>query len=135
MARNTEKRGNREMHSVGPGDLEYGEKTEKLRKKMRHRHGLTWNMARNIEKHEKLEMHTVGPGDLEYGEKYSKIWKMRNAQVYDLETWIMARKVKYFENETQTLFDLEVCRETLKKVKNEKCTLQDLEYGEKHSKM
>ena len=42
----------------------------------------------------------------------------------------MARKLKNVENETQTLFKLN-WRETLKNGENEKCTLQDPEYGEK----
>ena len=42
----------------------------------------------------------------------------------------MARKLKIMENEKHPLDDMKN-DETLKKVKNEKCTLQDLEYGEK----
>ena len=42
----------------------------------------------------------------------------------------MARKLKIMENEKHPRDDLK-SDETLKNVKNEKCTLQDLEYGEK----
>ena len=42
----------------------------------------------------------------------------------------MARKLKIMENEKHPRDDLKN-DETLKNVKNEKCTLQDLEYGEK----
>ena len=42
----------------------------------------------------------------------------------------MARKLKIIENEKHPRDDLKN-DETLKNVKNEKCTLQDLEYGEK----
>ena len=45
-------------------------------------------------------------------------------------TWNMARKLKIIENEKHPRDDLKN-DETLKNVKNEKCTLQDLEYGEK----
>ena len=63
-------------------------------------------------------------------------------------TWNMVRKLKYMENETQTLFDLEYgkqhskmwkmrnahCRTwnmaiKLEKGKNEELTIKDLEYG------
>ena len=45
----------------------------------------------------------------------------------------MARKLKIMENEKHPLDDLKN-DEILKNVKNEKCTLQDLEYGEKSEK-
>ena len=48
------------MHILGPGIRGENRKTSK----MRHKHGLTWNMAINNQKGEKLEMHTVGPGVL-----------------------------------------------------------------------
>ena len=41
----------------------------------------------------------------------------------------MARKVKIMENEKHPLDDLKN-DEITAKVKNEKCTMQDLEYGE-----
>ena len=41
----------------------------------------------------------------------------------------MARKLKIMENEKRPLDDLKY--EITEKVKNEKCTLYDLEYGEK----
>ena len=42
----------------------------------------------------------------------------------------MTRKVKIMENDKHPLDDLKN-DEILKNVKNEKCTLKDLEYGEK----
>ena len=42
----------------------------------------------------------------------------------------MTRKLKIMENEKHPLDDLKVTK-SLKTVKNEKCTLQGLEYGEK----
>ena len=42
----------------------------------------------------------------------------------------MARKLKIMENEKHTLDDLKNV-EITKNVKNEKCKLKDLEYGEK----
>ena len=42
----------------------------------------------------------------------------------------MAGKLKNFENEKNTVSP-GIWIETLKKVENEKCTLQDLEYGKK----
>ena len=41
----------------------------------------------------------------------------------------MARKLKIMENKKHPLDDLKMTK-LLKKVKNEKCTLKDLEYGE-----
>ena len=58
-------------------------------RKMKNSHGRTWNMARNTEKCGKLETHTVGPGK---------------------------------------------GRETVKNMKNEKCTLQEEDCGEKTEK-
>ena len=52
---------------------------------------------------------------------------MRNAHC---RTWSIARKLKNKENEKHTLGH-EIWQETLKNVKNVKCTLQDMEYGEK----
>ena len=45
-------------------------------------------------------------------------------------TWNIARKLKIMETEKHTLEDLKN-KEISKNVKNEKCTLSDLEYGEK----
>ena len=42
----------------------------------------------------------------------------------------MARKLKIMENEKLPLDELKNDEITEKNVKNEKCTLQDLEYGE-----
>ena len=42
----------------------------------------------------------------------------------------MARKLKIMENEKNPLDDLKM-KKSLKDVKNVKCTLKDLEYGEK----
>ena len=44
-------------------------------------------------------------------------------------TWNMARKLKIMENEKNPLDHLKN-EKSLKYVKNEKCTLKDLEYGE-----
>ena len=44
--------------------------------------------------------------------------------------WNMAIKLKIMENEKHPLYDLKKTK-SLKYVKNEKCTLKDLEYGEK----
>ena len=44
--------------------------------------------------------------------------------------WNMPRKLKIVENEKHTVGS-EIWRETLQNVKNQKCTLQELEYGEK----
>ena len=52
---------------------------------------------------------------------------MRNAHS---STWNMARKLKIMENEKYPL-DVLKNDEITKKVKNEKCTLKDLEYVEK----
>ena len=52
---------------------------------------------------------------------------MRNAHG---KTWNMVRKLKIMENEKHTLDDLKNV-EITKNVKNEKCKLKDLEYGEK----
>ena len=45
-------------------------------------------------------------------------------------TWKMARKLKIMENEKNPLDDLKNDEITIN-VKNEKCTLKDLEYGKK----
>ena len=52
---------------------------------------------------------------------------MRNVHC---RTWNIARKLKIMETEKHTLEDLKN-NEIIKNVKNEKCTLSDLEYGEK----
>ena len=62
-------------------------------------------MVRNTEKGENLEMSTVGRG---IWQEIWESWKIRNIH---LTTWKMTK--------------------SLKNVKNEKCTLKDLEYGEK----
>ena len=59
--------------------------------------------------------------------KTEKGGKFRNVQC---RTWNMARKLKIMENEKHPLDDLKN-DEITKNVKNEKCTLKDLEYGEK----
>ena len=48
------------------------------------------------------EKHTVY--DMEYGKKQWKTLNMRNTHY---RNWIVARKIKNGENETQTLYDLE----------------------------
>ena len=59
--------------------------------------------------------------------KTEKGGKFRNVHC---RTWNMARKLKIMENEKHPLDDLKN-DEILKNVKNEKCTLQDMEYGKK----
>ena len=59
--------------------------------------------------------------------KTEKGGKFRNVQC---RTWNMARKLKIMKNEKHLLYDLKN-DEITKKVKNKKCTLKDLEYGEK----
>ena len=59
--------------------------------------------------------------------KTKKGGKFRNVHC---RTWNMARKLKIMENEKHPLDDLKN-DESLKNVKNEKCTLKDLEYGQK----
>ena len=82
-------------------------------------------MARNTQKHGKLEMHTVGSG----------IWreKLKNEEnkkctLQELEYGEKTEKCR--KEKTHTAGHI-IWLETLKKVKNEKCTFQDLEYGEK----
>ena len=89
------------MHTEGPGIWQENLKS----RKMRNTHFRTWNMAKKLKKVEYLEMSTVGR---EIWQENWKSWKMRNIH---LTTWNM--------------------RKSLKNVKNEKCTLKDLEYGEK----
>ena len=62
-------------------------------------------MEEKLKKVENLEMSTVGRG---IWQENCKSWKMSNIH---LTTWKMTK--------------------SLKNVKNEKCTLKDLEYGEK----
>ena len=59
--------------------------------------------------------------------KTEKGGKFRNIHC---RTWNMARKLKIMENDKHPLDDLKN-DEITKNVKNEKCTLNDLEYGEK----
>ena len=59
--------------------------------------------------------------------KTEKGGKFRNVQC---RTWNMARKLKIMENDKHYLTTLKMTK-SLKNVKNEKCTLKDLEYGEK----
>ena len=74
MARNTEKVGKRERHTVGPALCVENRKSWK----MRNTHCRTWNMARNTE----------------------KTWKTRNEHC---RIWNMVRKMNIMENERQTL--------------------------------
>ena len=57
-------------------------------------------------------------------EKGGKFWNVR------CMTWNMARKLKIMENEKHPRDDLKNDEITQKR-ENEKCTLQELEYGEK----
>ena len=59
--------------------------------------------------------------------KTEKVGKFRNVHC---RTQNMARKRKIMENEKHPLDELKNDEITEKNVKNEKCTLQDLEYGE-----
>ena len=59
--------------------------------------------------------------------KSEKVGKFRNVHC---RAWNVARKLKIMENEKHPLVDLKN-DEITKSVKNEKCTLKDLEYGEK----
>ena len=59
--------------------------------------------------------------------KTEKGGKFRNVHC---RTWNFARKLKIMENEKNPLDDLKNDEITIN-VKNEKCTLKDLEYGEK----
>ena len=59
--------------------------------------------------------------------KTEKGGKFRNVHC---RTWNIARKLKIMETEKHTLEDLKN-NEIIKNVKSEKCTLSDLEYGEK----
>ena len=85
-------------------DLEYGENTENHGKWEIHTLGREiWRGK--LKKVENLEMSTVGRG---IWQENWKSWKTKNIH---LTTWKMTK--------------------SLKNVKNEKCTLKDLEYGEK----
>ena len=57
-ARNTEKGGKWEMHTVGPGIWRENGKILQ----MKNTHCRTWNMARNTQKREKWEKYFEGPG-------------------------------------------------------------------------
>ena len=59
--------------------------------------------------------------------KTEKCGKFRNV---NYKTWNIARKLKIMENEKNPLEDLKNV-EITENVKYEKCTLYDLEYGEK----
>ena len=59
--------------------------------------------------------------------KTEQVGKFRNVEC---NTWNMARKLKIMENEKHPLDHLKNDKITTK-LKNQKCTLQDLEYGEK----
>ena len=58
--------------------------------------------------------------------KTEKGGKFRNVHC---RTWNMARKLKIMESEKNPLDDL-IMTKLLKNLKNKKCTLKDLEYGE-----
>ena len=59
--------------------------------------------------------------------KTEKYGKFRNVHY---RTWNIARKLKIMENEKHPHDDLKNV-EIKKNMKNEKCTLKDMEYGEK----
>jgi hypothetical protein len=89
----TEKREKWEMHTVGPGIWRENWKSRKVR----NTHFRNRNMARKTE---------------EGGQFRNVHWK----------TWNMARNLKIMEKEKHPLDDLKVTQ-SLKNVKNEKCTL------------
>ena len=59
--------------------------------------------------------------------KTEKVGKFRNVH---WRTWNMAKNLKIMENDKNPLDYLKNDK-SLKNMKNEKCTLKDLEYGEK----
>ena len=65
--------------------------------------------------------------DVKYGEENCKSGKFRNVEY---RTWNMARKLKIMVNEKHPLDDVKN-DEITEKRENEKCTLQDLQNGEK----
>ena len=85
-------------------NLEYGEKTENHRKWEKYTLGREIRQGK-LKNLDNLEMSTVAHGICK---EHWKSWKMRNIH---LTTWKMTK--------------------SLQKVKNEKCTLSNLEYGEK----
>ena len=91
---------------------------------MRNAHCRTWNMERKLKIMEN-EKYTLQ--DEKYARKTEKCGKFRNVHC---RTWNMARKLKIMENEKHPLDDLKN-DEIYEKRENDKCTLQDLEYGEK----
>jgi hypothetical protein len=58
------------------------------------------------------------------------VYNVKNEK-FHCSTWIMVRKQKILENETQTLYDLDVGRK-LNNVENETRKMYVLEYVEKH---
>ena len=114
---------------------------------MRNAQYRTWNMASNTEKRGKWEMLTVVHGLLrekwkkcgKWDKKYCMTWnmvrktekreKMRNAHCRN-----MARNTENrVKSETSSVWP-GTWRETLKNDENVKCTLYDLEYGQKTEK-
>ena len=90
------------------------------RENMRNVHGRTWNIARKLTNKENKK---ITWQDLEYGEKDWKIRKLKNVQC---RTWITARKLKKNAKLVTHTVGPGIGQETLKNVKNDKCTLQDL---------
>ena len=103
LTRNIQKPGKWEMHTGGPGLWRENWKTGKETPKQ----CSAWYIVRNTQKRRKWEMYTVGPGVCR---ENWKSWENRNTHS---KTWNMVRNTK--------------------NVGNEKCTLLDLEYGEKNS--
>ena len=75
-------------------------------------------MAINLEKEKKNEK--ITQKDLEYGEKHWKTWKIRNEHC---GTWIMVKKLKNVENDTQTLYEQEYGEKNWKNLENEKSSI------------
>ena len=94
---------------------------------MRNSHCSNWNMARKItnEENERLTWQ-----DMKYGEK--KTEKKLEKEKCTLYTWNKAKTLINVQNEKKNFVGHGIIRETLKNLKNEKETLQNLEYGEKH---
>ena len=101
MAKNTEKHGPWEIHTVGPGIWKKWKSW-----KMSNAHFMTWNMARGTEKLWKWELHTIGPGS--WGETW-KICKMKHKHCM---TWNIQEILKNVEKEKCSLWDLEYDEKT-----------------------
>ena len=91
---------------------------------MRNAHCKARNMSRKLKIMEN-QKYTIQ--DVKHARKLKKL---ENVEMSTERTWNMARKLKIMENEKHPIDDFQN-DEITEKRKNEKCTLQDLEYGEK----